>query len=111
VCVRARVYIHILKFIFILCALVFACIYFCVRMTNPQKLELHTGSCELPRGCWELNLGPLEEQNHLTTEPSLQPHSTNILYKGSVLWKWLQQAWWSPGILSSALGHEQSINH
>ena len=29
-------------------------------------------SCELPCGCWELNLGPLEEQSVLlTTEPFL----------------------------------------
>jgi hypothetical protein len=28
----------------------------------------------LPCGCWELNLGPLEEQSVLlTSEPSLQP--------------------------------------
>ena len=36
-----------------------------------------TGSSDsynLPCGCWELNLGPLEEQSVLlTTEPSLQP--------------------------------------
>jgi hypothetical protein len=33
-------------------------------------------SGELPCGCWELNLGPLEEQSVLsTTEPSLQPLS------------------------------------
>jgi hypothetical protein len=32
-----------------------------------------TDSCELPCGCWELNLGPLEEQPVLLTmEPSLQ---------------------------------------
>ena len=31
-------------------------------------------SCELPCGCWELNLGPLKEQLVLlTAEPSLQP--------------------------------------
>ena len=30
--------------------------------------------CEPPRGCWELNSGPLEEQSVLlTSEPSLQP--------------------------------------
>ena len=30
-------------------------------------------SCELPCGCWELNLGPLEKQPVLlTTEPLLQ---------------------------------------
>jgi hypothetical protein len=32
------------------------------------------GSCELAHGCWESNLGPLEEQPVLsTTEPSLHP--------------------------------------
>ena len=31
-------------------------------------------SCELPGGCWEPNLAPLEEQQmFLTTEPSSQP--------------------------------------
>ena len=31
-----------------------------------------TDGCEPPYGCWELNLGPLEEQPVLlTTEPSL----------------------------------------
>ena len=34
-----------------------------------------TNSYELLCGCWELNLGPLEEPLVLlTTEPSLQPH-------------------------------------
>ena len=33
-----------------------------------------TDGHELPSGCWELNLDPLEEQPvHLTAEPSLQP--------------------------------------
>ena len=33
-----------------------------------------TDSCELPCGCWELNLCPLGEQPALlTSEPSLQP--------------------------------------
>jgi hypothetical protein len=37
-------------------------------------------SCELPRGCWELNSGPLEGQPVLlTTEPFLQPHETESL--------------------------------
>jgi hypothetical protein len=32
------------------------------------------GSCELPCACWELKLGPLEDQSVLlTAEPSLQP--------------------------------------
>jgi hypothetical protein len=39
-------------------------------------LELKlTGGCELSCGCWEFNLGPLEEQPVLpTTEPSLYSH-------------------------------------
>jgi hypothetical protein len=41
-----------------------------------------TDSCELPCGCWELNLGLLEEQPvHLTIEPSLQPNYTFFLSK------------------------------
>jgi hypothetical protein len=33
-----------------------------------------TDGCKPPCGCWELNLGPLEEQSVLlTAEPSLQP--------------------------------------
>jgi hypothetical protein len=38
----------------------FAYVYVCVRVPNPLGLELD--SCELPCGCWELNLGLLEEQ-------------------------------------------------
>ena len=39
-----------------------------------------TDSCEQPCGCWELNLGPLEEQEMLlTTEPSLQ--TQNLILK------------------------------
>ena len=41
-----------------------------VRVSDP--LELGTDSCELPCGCWELNLGLLKEQpGLLTTESSL----------------------------------------
>jgi hypothetical protein len=36
--------------------------------------DLITDGCEPPHGCWNLNLGPLEEQSVLlTAEPSLQP--------------------------------------
>jgi hypothetical protein len=35
--------------------------------------DLITDGCEPPRGCWELNSGPLEEQPVLlAAEPSLQ---------------------------------------
>lgn len=47
----------------------FACVYVCVRVSEPLELELHTAvSCPV-----ELNQDPLEEQPvFLTTEPSLQ---------------------------------------
>ena len=42
--------------------------------------DLMTDGCEPPCGCWELNLGPLEEQTVLlTTESSLQPQITRPL--------------------------------
>lgn len=42
---------------------------------DPLELEL-TGNCELPCMCWELNLGPLEEQPvYSTMELSQPPHS------------------------------------
>lgn len=34
------------------------------------ELEL-TGSCELPRECWDLNLGPVEEQHLSLQSPGL----------------------------------------
>ena len=39
-----------------------------------------TDGCEPPYGCWELNLGPLEEQPvFLTAMSSLQPPHFQIL--------------------------------
>lgn len=42
------------------------------RVSDSLRLEL--ASCELPWGCWGLNVDPLEEQpvSFLTAEPSLQ---------------------------------------
>ena len=39
-----------------------------------------TDGCEPPCGCWELNSGPLDEQQSvlLTTEPSLQLPNSNF---------------------------------
>lgn len=48
---------------------------FCLRACPCEVLDLVvTVSCELPRGCWELQLDPLEEQSMmlLTSESSLQ---------------------------------------
>ena len=50
----------------------FAYMYVCVKVSDIGVMD----SCELPCGCWELNLGPLEDQSMLlTTELSLQPFS------------------------------------
>lgn len=55
----------------------FTCMYVCVPQacTMNQKSEKGirypgtevTDSCELPDGCWEVNLGPLPEQQLLLT--------------------------------------------
>ena len=43
--------------------------------------DLITDACEPPRGCWDLNSGPLEEQLVLlTAEPSLQPRILFLFY-------------------------------
>jgi hypothetical protein len=46
--------------------------YVCVRVLIPGTRVID--SCELPRGCWELNLCPSEETPVLLgSKPSLQP--------------------------------------
>ena len=48
-----------------------------------------TDSCELLCGCWELNLGPLEEQPVLlTAEPSLSVLDSLVDLKK------VPQSWW-----------------
>ena len=59
--------------LFILCALVF-CLHICLCEGVGSPGSRVTGSCELPCGCWEWNLGLVEERPVLlTAEPSLQP--------------------------------------
>ena len=54
------------------CTLVF-CLHVCQCKGVRHPETGVTDSYELPRGCWELNPGPLEEQSVLiTTEPSPQ---------------------------------------
>ena len=63
-------------YLFIICKL------HCSYLQTLQKMEsdLVMDGCEPPCGCWELNLGPLEEQSVLlTAEPSLQPPCAKIL--------------------------------
>jgi hypothetical protein len=63
-----------------------------VRIRSPA-LEC---SCELSRGYWELNLGPLEEQPVLlSVEPSLQPPGQN-------LWIYVGRSWDDHDILIRA---------
>jgi hypothetical protein len=76
-----NVYILFFKkkiYLFILCKYIVAVF----RHTPDQKRvsDLITDGCKPPRGCWDLNSGPSEEQSVLlTAEPSLQP--SNPLFK------------------------------
>ena len=49
------------RFILILCSLVF-CLYVCLHEGVRSLRAGVIDGCELPCGCWELDLGPLEEQ-------------------------------------------------
>lgn len=82
-----------------------------------------TGSCELPRGCWKLNSGPLEAQQELlTSESSLQPQvplffitscvkygyldiatSTNFTMKHDFKYIWTNELRGEPILLSTFL--------
>ena len=42
----------------------------CVPKSQKRASDPITDGCEPPCGCWELNLGHLEEQSVLTAEPS-----------------------------------------
>ena len=56
--------------LFILCMWVHCS---CLQTHQKRASDPITDSCEPPRGCWELNSGPLGEQSMLlTAEPSLQ---------------------------------------
>lgn len=82
---------------FILCVCLPSCMYVCVSHVHSasggrkrvQILEFLNG-CKSPYGCWELNLGPAEEQPELLmTEPPLQPpHSIFLKNKGN-LWGYI----------------------
>jgi hypothetical protein len=64
-----------------------ACI--CMQyLQSPDPLELEvTGICELPRGHWELNQGPVEQPVLLTAESSLNflnEKDNSIQFRGSL---------------------------
>lgn len=66
----------LLTFISISCALVF-CLRICLCGCQSHW------NCELPCGCWDSNLGPLEKQPALlTSEPSLLPYC--FLFKSRI---------------------------
>jgi hypothetical protein len=82
VCVREREREREREFeIFILCVYVYLSVCMCTTFGKDSK-EVRRGieslgnrvtqTCELPYGCWEVNLSPLQEkQVLLTVEPSL----------------------------------------
>ena len=73
-------FIFLNLFILFLSALVF-CLHMCLCEGARSSWTRVTNSCELPYGCWELNLGPLEEQPVLfLIELSLQPPGTVFLH-------------------------------
>ena len=48
--------------------------YVSTLLLSSDTADPITDGCEPPRGCWELNSGPLEEQLVLlTAEPSIPP--------------------------------------
>ena len=62
----------------------------CVRESDPSVTEV-IDSCEPSCGCWELNMGPQEEQPvHLTAEPSLQHQHIPFLITRNPTNSWLQ---------------------
>jgi hypothetical protein len=75
----------------------FACMYVCVKASDLRV----TDNCKLPGGCWDLNLGPLEDQ--------LTLGHTSVSTIFGKLWKhwkvgprWRKQAT-APGCLESCL--------
>ena len=64
------VFFKVIYFYFMCIGVLHSCL--CGWVLEAPELELQTvASC---RVCWELNLGPLEDQSGLTTaEPALQP--------------------------------------
>ena len=65
-------YLFIFKYLFILFIYyVYNILSACMPEGQKRAPDLITDGCEPPRGCWQLNSGPLEEQAMLlTSEPS-----------------------------------------
>jgi hypothetical protein len=59
-------------------------------VSDALELEFYTDSPELPRGSWELNPGPLEEQqdrilNSRAISPASTVHFLNQIFKENIL--------------------------
>lgn len=66
----------------------FACRYVCARVSDVGV----TDSCKLPRGCSELNLGPLEKTPVLlATELSLYPPTFFLFWDRALCSPWWLQ--------------------
>lgn len=72
---------------------------------GPRSPETRiTGSCELTRGSWELNPGPLEKQPVLrTSEPPLQPWYLFLVLFLFVFWN--QSHWMALAVLELPKNH------
>lgn len=53
-----------------------------MRTLKPLRLELHV--VELPRQCWEPNLGPLRECSGLLTTESLLQNPHILYFRGNL---------------------------
>jgi len=67
---RTSSYFILLRFTYFTCMGIFLA-YMSMYHVHPETGVM--GVCELPRGCWDLNPGPLQEQMLLATELSLHP--------------------------------------
>ena len=65
----------------LVCCAAHACLVYTKPEGSPLEVELQAvASCH--GECWEVNLGPLEEQlAHLPAEPSLQPPPSIVSFK------------------------------
>jgi hypothetical protein len=59
------------------------CLHVCLcEGASPSEIGL-TNSCELPHGCWGLNLAPLEEQSLLLTPELFLQTTKSITLKNN----------------------------
>jgi hypothetical protein len=75
---NSYLFIYLLIYLFIICVYTVAVF----RHSRREHQIFVTDGCEPPCGCWDLDLGPLEEQSVLlTAEPSHQAREINFYGK------------------------------